>query len=394
MGVTGHYLLRVIFSGNIYTMLYQNVTALSRMICLAAQKCSMLNAVVLSIAALSVSANLQAQMPNHEQSFVKTQSTTISELTGNPGLTQTKETTGVWPKHAVKIFVGFPPGSSPDFIARTFAGALTQSLGQAVVVENHTGAAGNLAAQMLAHAQDDHTLGVVINANLTTAKLLYPALSFDPQEDFTPISLLATSPMVLISANKQFAGQEFIKQATYQGARWNYGSVGVGSTAHLVMESIKQSNPGFKPVHIPYSGNPGVLTGLISGEIQMALVPIGVALPLVQSGKIQAVGIVGQRSALAPELNSLEEIGLHGAANQILVWDALIGPKSLSSAARQKLEAALKQIMRNQSLREQLLSQGWTLKGAGQTELTNTARTEYTLMKSLIERLHISIDTP
>ena len=104
-----------------------------------------------------------------------------------------------WPKHTVRILVGFPAGSTPDMIARTIAEPLSKSLGQAVIVENHVGVSGNLAAQLVAHAQDDHTLGLMINGNLTTAKLLYPSLDFDPLKDFSLISLIADSPLVLVA---------------------------------------------------------------------------------------------------------------------------------------------------------------------------------------------------
>ncbi len=299
--------------------------------------------------------------------------------------------TNRWPKHTVRILVGFPPGSTPDMIARTIAEPLTKSLGQTVIVENHVGVSGNLAAQMVSKAQDDHTLGLMINGNLTTAKLLYPSLEFEPLKDFTPISLIADSPLVLVASVNLPSGKAFIKVVQSQGKKWNYGSVGTGSMAHLAMEALKASNPGFEPVHIPYPGNPGVLNALMSGEIQMALVPVGVAMPLIHGEKIQAIGLLGGRSILAPSTATLTELGLSGAATQLKVWDALVGPKSLSGDAQTRLSKELRLLLQSSELRTQLFNQGWILRGGTDEALKNVMSSEYLLMQSLISKNKIYI---
>src|SRR3989338_2746369 len=104
-----------------------------------------------------------------------------------------------WPTRTVKLLLGFPGGSTPDMAARTLAEPLSRALGQPVIVENRPGASGNIAADLAAKATDDHTLAVVINGNLTSAKMLYSKLPYDPAKDFTPISLLTTAPLVLVA---------------------------------------------------------------------------------------------------------------------------------------------------------------------------------------------------
>jgi tripartite-type tricarboxylate transporter receptor subunit TctC len=116
-----------------------------------------------------------------------------------------------WPTRAVRILVGFPAGSTPDMSARTLAEPLSRALGQPVIVENRPGASGNIAADLVAKATDDHTLGVVINGNLTSAKLLYPQLPYDPAKDFTPLSLLTTAPLVLVAPANCRAVPVFLK---------------------------------------------------------------------------------------------------------------------------------------------------------------------------------------
>jgi tripartite-type tricarboxylate transporter receptor subunit TctC len=296
-----------------------------------------------------------------------------------------------WPKHTVRILVGFPAGSTPDMIARTIAEPLSKSLGQAVIVENHVGVSGNLAAQLVAHAQDDHTLGLMINGNLTTAKLLYPSLDFDPLKDFSLISLIADSPLVLVAPANLPSGKAFLATAQTQGNHWNYGSVGTGSMAHLAMEALKASNPGLLPEHIPYPGNPAVMSALMAGEIQMALVPIGVATPLIHSEKIQAIGLLGSKSILAPALVPLSELGVKGGSTQLQVWDALVGPKSLSRDAQSRLERELNVLLQSNELRGQLFNQGWILRGTNKEALKNIINPEYLLMQGLIDKNKIHI---
>ncbi|MFN9102671.1 MAG: Bug family tripartite tricarboxylate transporter substrate binding protein, partial [Betaproteobacteria bacterium] len=133
-----------------------------------------------------------------------------------------------WPSQPVKILVGFPGGSTPDISARALADALAKAWGQPVVVENRPGAGGNLAADAVAKATDGHTLGVVINGNLTTAKQLNPRLPYDPAKDFAVVSLLATAPLVLVTPAEQPQGAAWLAAARAAGDKWSYGSVGIG----------------------------------------------------------------------------------------------------------------------------------------------------------------------
>ncbi len=298
----------------------------------------------------------------------------------------------VWPESAVRILVGFPPGSTPDMIARLLSEPLSKALGQPVIVENRVGVAGNLAAQMVAKAVDDHTLGLLINGNLTTAKLLYPALGFDPLQDFTPLSIVATSPMVLVAPSNLSSGKAFFQAAQDGSSKWNYGSVGMGSMAHLGMEALKNIVPGLNPVHVPYPGNPAVLGALMSCEIQMALVPLGVAMPLVNSGKIQAIAITAGKSVLAPNVPSLSSLGIKGDGTELVVWDALVGPKNLSKEAVSRLSKEISILSLNTELRNQLFNQGWRLLGSTQEGAVQMIKPEYSLMSKLIVQLNVRIE--
>jgi len=295
-----------------------------------------------------------------------------------------------WPTRPVRILVGFPGGSTPDMAARTLAEPLSRALGQPVVIENKPGASGNIAADQIAKATDDHTLGVVINGNLTSAKLLYPRLPYDPAKDFAPISLLATAPLVLVAPANEPGGADFFAAARQGGAQWNYGSVGNGSVAHLGMELLKSRIPGLTPVHVPFAGNPQVVTAMLGGQIQMALIPPGVAMPQVRAGKLKAIGLAGGRSSLVPEVPPLADAGV--ANVNLEVWTALIGPAGLSKAAQARLAQEVPRIIRDADTRQKLFNQGWQAVGTSPDGLKSRVKDEAAILGGIIQSRGIKLE--
>ena len=294
------------------------------------------------------------------------------------------------PSKPVRLVVGFPGGSTPDVAARVLADVLGPALGQPVVVDNRPGASGNIAADVVAKSTDDHTLGILINGNLTTARRLNPRLPFDPARDFTLLSLLATAPLVLVCPAGEPAGAAYFAAAKAAGDRWNYGSVGAGSVGHLGMELLKDRAPGFNPTHIPYNGNPAVITALISGQIQAALVPPGLALPQVRAGKLKAIGLTGGRSTLAPEVPPLSELGV--PMDSLEVWVALVGPAGLARAARERLARDVPALLRESGVRQRMFAAGWQVQGSSPEGLRLRVQSEGMLLGGIITSRGIRAD--
>ncbi|MCB2024511.1 MAG: tripartite tricarboxylate transporter substrate binding protein [Ottowia sp.] len=296
-----------------------------------------------------------------------------------------------WPAHPVKLVVGFPGGSTPDMVARAISEPLAQALGQPVIVENKPGASGNIAADYVAKATDGLTLGIVINGNLTSSKMLYSKLPYDPAKDFSYISLLTTAPLILVAPTSEPAGAAFFAEAKQQGDKWNYGSVGAGSVAHLGMELLKSKVPGLKPVHVPYNGNPAVVTGLIGGQVQMALMPPGVAMPQVKGGKLRAIGVTSSgKSALVPELPPLSQEGVKDF--NLEVWTALVGPASLPRAVQDKLATVVGQIMKTPEVRQRLFNAGWQAVGTSPEGLKRRVEQETALLGGIIRAQNIKLN--
>ncbi|MDP2004170.1 MAG: tripartite tricarboxylate transporter substrate binding protein [Rubrivivax sp.] len=295
-----------------------------------------------------------------------------------------------WPTKPVRILVGFPGGSTPDVAARVLADALAKALGQTVLVENRPGASGNIAADQVAKATDDHTLGVVINGNLTSAKLLNPKLPYDPAKDFSLISLLATAPLVLVTPASQPTGAAWLAAARGAGEKWSYGSVGIGSVGHLGMEVVKAAVGNPQAVHVPYNGNPAVLTAMIGGQIQMALVPPGLALPQAKAGKLHAIGLAGPRSTLAPELAPLADLGVK--MTPLEVWVALVGPAGMSRPALERLARVVPAAVREAETRQRLFTAGWSAQGSSPEGLATRVKSETRILGDIITSRGIKLE--
>ncbi|MFM7341969.1 MAG: Bug family tripartite tricarboxylate transporter substrate binding protein, partial [Betaproteobacteria bacterium] len=252
------------------------------------------------------------------------------------------------------------------------------------------GAGGNLAADFVAKATDDHTLGVVINGNLTTAKLLNPKLTYDPVKDLLPLSLVATAPLVLVAPADQAGGAAWVAAARNAGDKWSYGSVGVGSVGHLGVEVIKAAVGNTGAVHVPYNGNPAVITAMLGGQVQMALMPPGVALPQVKAGKLQAVGRAGPRSPLAPDVPSLTEAGVR--MNPLEVWTALVGPAGLSKAAQERIARDITTLLKEADTRQRLITGGWDPQGSSGAVLATRVREETRIFGDIITARGIKLE--
>lgn len=262
---------------------------------------------------------------------------------------------GAWPSRAVRLLVGFPRESAPDIAARAIAAPLSALLGQQVLVENKPGASGNIAADEVAKARDDHTIGVLINGNMTIAKLLNPSMPFDPETDFAPIGLVGSAPLVFVTS-AQAAGsspEDLLLWIREISANGRYVTPGSGTVGHLGMELLKM-HAGIFAKHEPFNGNPHVVEALLANKIHMALLPPGLALPHVQSGKLKVVGVTSpERSALAAGVPTLREMGVHGA--DIEIWTALAGPITMGDSVATKLNAALTKVLQSPAVADSLL---------------------------------------
>ncbi len=323
----------------------------------------------------------------------------LTALTSSWALAQKPPTATVsapWPTKPLKIVVGFPPGSSPDLTARTFSEPLSKALGQPVLVENKVGAGGNIGADAVAKARDDHTIGLMINGNMTIAKLINAAVPYDPQKDLAPLTLVGTSPLVLTAPLSQPGvsatadAREFMAAARSAGDKWSYGTPGVGTVGHIGTELLK-ARSGINPVHVPYAGYPQVATAMLGGQLQMALLPPALAQAQVKAGKLRAIGVTSAgRSALAPDVPSLSEAGIQGF--ELEIWNAFAAPATMPKHLQVRLATVLAEIARTPDVRAKLFQQGWQVAGTSPEGLANRIKADTAALGQIIAQRGIKAD--
>lgn len=291
-----------------------------------------------------------------------------------------------WPSEPVRILVGYPPGSSPDSVARLLAPALSRELGQAVLVENKAGANGTIAAAALARSDDQHLISIAPQAPLTVARLLNPKLLYDPAADLQPVTLLGTTPFLLVAGPS--AGSDtldrLVSSGKAAGKRWSYGSSGNGSAAHLGMELFMRQ-VGWQAQHVPYQGNPPLVTALLSEEVQSALLPPSIVMPHVAAGRLRALAVMGSQSILAAGVPSIAEVGVRDLEVEGFV--ALITHRRMPAASLRKLEHSTISLVRSPDLRQQLFALGWKVIGAGAEILRQRIAQETRQYASIIDQL-------
>jgi tripartite-type tricarboxylate transporter receptor subunit TctC len=292
-----------------------------------------------------------------------------------------------WPSKPLHLIVGFLAGSSPDLTARALAEPLEKALGQPIIVENKVGAGGNIAAEYVARATDGYTFSVMINGNMTIAKLLNPSIRYDPLTDLQPVGLIGVAPLVLVAPAKAPEGKAFFDAATQAGSSWSYGSPGVGTIGHLGMELLK-SRAKIKPEHIPYPGYPQVFNGIQGGDLQLSMLPPALAMNQIQAGKLRGIGVTSAaRSPLAPGLPSLKELGIGNYDMEI--WNAVAAPKAMPKAHVDKLAAAVGEIVRSPDMRQKLALQGWQAVGSSPEGLKNRIDADVKALGAIIKEQNI-----
>ncbi len=298
-----------------------------------------------------------------------------------------------WPAKPVRIIVPFPPGSSPDLIARMLTEKLAPALGQPVLVENKPGAGGNLGTALVAKAEPDgYTLGLSIPGPLAVNTVLYKKMEYDPFTELTPVTLVALSPNVLI-VNPGLgvnSVQEFIAYVKARPGKLNYGSVGNGSASHLTMELLKMQ-AGLDIVHVPYPGSPQVNTAILANQIQAGFVVPGTAMPLAQSGRIKALAVTsGARSPVLPDLPTVAAAGFPGFESS--AWIGMVAPAKTPQPIVERLSRELVAIIHSAEVREKMQRIYFQAIGTTPEGLASLMRSERDRWAKVIKQTGASVD--
>jgi tripartite-type tricarboxylate transporter receptor subunit TctC len=258
----------------------------------------------------------------------------------------------------LRLVVPFTPGTGIDLVARTVGPRLGERLGRAVVVENKPGASGNIGTEAVVRAAPNGSTLLVSVNTLVMNRSLYPHLPFDPVKDLVPVGLTSWGQLVLVTnPHTGFrTAADLIAAARARPGKINYASPGLGTPHHLAMELFKETNGVFL-THIPYRGSAPAVTDLLGGQVEVAFLPIHVALPQIRAGKLVALGIGSeQRHALLPQVPTLAEA--HAGHINVDMWYGLFAPPGTSAEFVARVNRELKDILALPEIRHAFEAQG------------------------------------
>jgi tripartite-type tricarboxylate transporter receptor subunit TctC len=263
-----------------------------------------------------------------------------------------------YPVKPVRFVVGQSPGGATDIVARLVAAKMNETLGQTVIVENRTGAAGSIAAASVAKSPPDGYTILVVSSSYAINPSLYASLPFDPQKDLQPVSLLAEAPFLLVVHPSLPAKsvKELVALAKAKPGTLTYGSGGNGSSGHLA-GALFESAARVKLLHIPYKGAGQALVDVLAGQITFMFASVLSSAPHVKQQRLRVLGVTSaKRSGAMREVPTIAEAGLAGYATT--TWYGLLGPTGMRPAILERLSAAANKTVMAPELRDRMVADG------------------------------------
>lgn len=298
--------------------------------------------------------------------------------------------TATYPVKPVRLLVGQAPGGATDVIARLVNNKLAESMGQPVIVENRTGAAGSIAASLISKSAPDGYNLLVVSSSYAINPSLYTDMSFDPLKDLAAVSLIAEAPFLLLVHPSTPARnvKELIALARSKPGVLNYGSGGNGSSGHLAGELFNHL-ANVKMMHIPYKGAGPALVDTIAGQVHLTFGSVLSSLGHVKNGRLRALGVTSAtRSSGIPEMPTIAESGLPGY--QTTTWYGLLAPANTPAAIVQRLSEEMKKAVETTDVRNRILTDGAETRGSTPKEFQSHLVSEMKRAATIIKRAGIN----
>ena len=296
-----------------------------------------------------------------------------------------------YPSKPIRIINAFAPGGASDVVARSFAGKLTEYLGQQISVDPRPGAGGNIAAELAARSPADGYTLLMATFFLATNQSLYAKLSWDPQKDFTPISMLTAAPLILCvhPSMPVKSTQELIALAKKRPGELYFPSAGNGSSMHLASELFNMM-AGIKAEHVPYKGSgPGVLD-LVSGRLHFMLNPMPEPVPFIKSGRLRGIATSTlKRISALPELPPIAD-AIPGY--EVLTWQGLVAPAGTPTEIINRLHAELIKALKDPEFIARMRDMGLELYGTTPEQFTQFIKTENAKWAKVIKATGAKVD--
>lgn len=300
-----------------------------------------------------------------------------------------------YPAKAIRFIVPFPPGGGNDILARELGQNVSEPLGVPVVIDNKPGASTIIGTELAAKAPPDgYTIFMGNNSTFTINPNLYQKLPYDPVKDFSPVSLLATAPFLILAhpSVPVRSVKDLIALAKARPRQLNFGSAGIGIVTHLAGEMLN-SMARIEMVHVPYKGAGPVLTDLIGGHIELAFINVLSSIPHVRSGRLRGLAVTSaKRNDVLPDLPTVAESGLPGYESS--VWYAVLVPARTPQDVIVRLNTEFVKAIRNPKVRDRLTADGASLIGSQPEALAKVIQSDLARWSRVIKDAKLQLDFP
>ncbi len=297
-----------------------------------------------------------------------------------------------YPSKPIRWILGFPPGGSGDVLCRLLGAKLSESLGQPVVVENRSGAAGNIGMELAAKSPPDgYTIAFVYSGTHSINPSLYSKMPF-AESDFTPVIWLSAVPLVIVVASSQpiASVRDLIAAAKAKPGQFSFGSAGSGAINHLAGE-LFASVAGTQLVHVPYRGGAPATAALLAGDITMIFSEPASIVPHITAGKLRPIAFTSARRALLmPELPTVAESGV--PTYEVTAWNGVHVPAGTPAEIVQRLNAEFNKIIAAPDMRERMIASGFEPVGGAPERLSELIRTETTKWAKVVKATGMKVD--
>ena len=296
-----------------------------------------------------------------------------------------------FPTKPITLVVPFAPGGGNDILARVIAPKMGQILGTTVIVENKPGAGGNLGTDMVAHAPPDGHTVVIASSQVTMNPFLGMKVPFKIESDFEPVGLIGSVPIMLVANVEQpfKTLKDFMQYTSANPGKLSYSSPGLGTPQHMAGEVYAKMSRT-ELLHVPYKGTGPSIADLIGGQVQVSFATFASVVQYVQSGKLRALGIAGQkRTSLMPELPTFAEAGLKDYDAEL--WYSLLAPAKTPKAVVDKLNAALVAVLKSPEVMSQMKQQGFETRTSTPAELKTYIGKEMARWERVITETSIKV---
>jgi tripartite-type tricarboxylate transporter receptor subunit TctC len=313
-------------------------------------------------------------------------------LAALPATALAQAKSGDYPNKPIRLIVAFPPGGSTDIIARLVGQKLSERLGQQVIIDNRGGAGGMIGTDTAAKSPaDGYTLTMGTTSTHVIAPAAYPNVKYDPVKDFVPMTLVASTPYLLVLNPSVPAKtlKDFVALMKAQPGKLNYASAGAGSTTHLAMEMLKIAS-GTDIVHVPYNGNGPAGTAVLGGQVQALFGSMPAVLPQAKAGKVRPIAVgTAKRSPALPDVPTVAEQGYPGF--EVSLWLGFFAPKGTPTPIVTKVTNELLAIAKSPEMKEQFERNGADPATTTPAELTQLMKAELAKYSKVIKQANIKL---